>query len=162
MSATQPPALVLRDARLDGPEGLELIEELQQEYVQRYGGPDDTPVQPREFDPPKGGFLVAELDGVLVGCAGLRPFDRDVAELKRLFVRTPYRRRGLARVLLAAVENRALELGYRRLILETGSKQPEAIALYQAQGYQPHENIGHYHESELAQMYIRELKGDGL
>jgi GNAT superfamily N-acetyltransferase len=162
MSATEPPALVLRDAQLDGPEGLALVEELQQEYVQRYGGQDDAPIDPREFAPPKGAFLVAELDGVLVGCAGLRQFGRDVAELKRLFVRTPYRRRGLARVLLATAENRALELGYRQLILETGSKQPEAVALYQAQGYQPHENIGHYKDSDLAQMFIRDLHGDGL
>jgi GNAT superfamily N-acetyltransferase len=85
-----------------------------------------------------------------------------VAELKRLFVRALYRRRGLARVLLATAENRALELGYRQLILETGSKQPEAVALYQAQGYQPHDNIGHYKDSDLAQMFIRDLHGDGL
>jgi GNAT superfamily N-acetyltransferase len=142
MTATEPPALVLRDAQLDGPEGLALVEELQQEYVQRYGSPDDTPVDPSEFAPPTGGFLVAELDGVLIGCAGVR--------------------RGLARVLLAAAENRALELGYRRLILETGSKQPEAVALYQAQGYEPHENVGHYRHSDLAQMYVRDLRGDGL
>jgi GNAT superfamily N-acetyltransferase len=162
MTATEPPALVLRDAQLDGPEGLALVEELQQEYVQRYGSPDDTPVDPSEFAPPTGGFLVAELDGVLIGCAGVRRFDQDVAELKRLFVRAAYRRRGLARVLLAAAENRALELGYRRLILETGSKQPEAVALYQAQGYEPHENVGHYRHSDLAQMYVRDLRGDGL
>jgi hypothetical protein len=58
---------VLRSAPFDGPESLVLIAELQQEYVQRYGGPDETPVDPREFDPPDGAFLVAELDGVLVG-----------------------------------------------------------------------------------------------
>jgi hypothetical protein len=57
MSATQPPALVLRDADLDGPEGLLLTEELQQEYVQRYGDRDDTPVDAREFAPPSGAFL---------------------------------------------------------------------------------------------------------
>jgi GNAT superfamily N-acetyltransferase len=160
MSATQPPALVLRDARLDDPDGLALVEELQQEYVQRYGGRDETPVDPREFDPPNGAFMVAELDGVLVGCAGLRRFGPDLAELKRMFIRTPYRRRGLARVLLAAAENRALELGYRRLILETGSKQPEAVALYESSGYGPHEKVGHYRDSDLSRMFVRDLQPD--
>ena len=162
MSANEPPALVLRDAALDGPEGLLLIDELQQEYVQRYGGPDETPVDPRQFDPPGGAFLIAELDGILIGCAGLRPFGPDVVELKRMFVRTDYRRRGLAKVLLAAVENRALELGYQRLILETGAKQPEAVALYESQGYQPHEKFGHYKDSELSRMFVRDLQSDAL
>ncbi len=147
----------LRDAQLDGPEGLVLIAELQQEYIRRYGGPDETPVNPREFDPPTGAFLVAELDGDVAGCAGLRRHGPDVAELKRMYVRPAHRRRGLARFLLNAVEDRALKLGYRRLALETGDEQPEALALYLSSGYQPYENFGYYQGSGLDRSFIKEL-----
>jgi GNAT superfamily N-acetyltransferase len=151
------PGLVVRDAPVDGPDARELIAELQQEYVVRYGGPDETPVQSREFDPPDGAFLVAELDGARFGCAGLRRHDPDVVELKRMYVRPAYRRRGLARALLAVVEARARELGYRRLLLETGSKQPEAVALYLSAGYQPYENVGYYKHSALARSFVKDL-----
>jgi GNAT superfamily N-acetyltransferase len=149
--------LVLRDVPLDGPPAVTLIAELQQEYVARYGGPDETPVDPRAFDPPDGAFLIAEIDGDLAGCAGLRRHQASIAELKRMYVRAGYRRRGLARLLLGAVEQRALALGYRQLILETGAEQPEALALYVASGYQPYENFGYYRDSGLDQSFIKDL-----
>ena len=149
--------LRLRTVPLDGPEALLLIGELQQEYVARYGGPDETPVNPRSFDPPEGAFLVAELDGDLAGCAGLRRHDPEIAELKRMYVRATHRRRGLARVLLNAVEEQARELGYRQLILETGSAQPEALALYQSSGYEPLANFGHYQDSGLDRSFVKDL-----
>lgn len=149
--------LVLHDSSLDGPQALVLIGELQQEYVVRYGGPDETPVDPREFDPPGGAFLIAELDREPIGCAGLRRHGPDIVELKRMYVRASYRRRGLARALLAGVEARARSLGYRQVLLETGSKQPEAVALYLASGYQPIENVGYYKHSALARSFLKEL-----
>jgi GNAT superfamily N-acetyltransferase len=148
---------ILREVPLDGPQALVLIAELQQEYVVRYGGPDETPVDPRAFEPPDGAFLIAQLDGDLAGCAGLRRHGPQVAELKRMYVRAGYRRRGLARVLLRAAEERARELGYRQLVLETGSQQPEALALYTASGYQPIEGFGYYRESGLDRSFIRTL-----
>ena len=149
--------LTVRDAALDGPAGDTLIGELQQEYILRYGGPDETPVDPRAFDPPGGAFLVAELGGNLAGCAGIRRHDQDIAELKRMYVRAGYRRRGLARLLLRASEDRALKLGYRQLILETGSEQPEALALYLAAGYQPYQNFGYYQDSGLDRSFVKDL-----
>jgi GNAT superfamily N-acetyltransferase len=151
------PGYVLREVPFDGPEALALIGELQQEYVRRYGGPDETPIDPRAFDPPDGAFLVLEVDGDLAGCAGLRRHDPEVAELKRMYVRTAHRRRGLARVLLAAVEERARKGGYRRLILETGTEQPEALALYQASGYEPFESFGYYAGSGLDRTFVKHL-----
>jgi GNAT superfamily N-acetyltransferase len=149
--------LLLREVPLDGPEALLLIGELQQEYVVRYGGPDETPVDPRTFDLPEGAFLVAELDGQLVGCAGLRRHENETAELKRMYVRASHRRRGLARVLLRAAEDQARKLGYRRLVLETGSEQPEALALYLASGYQPFDNFGYYADSGLDRSFVKDL-----
>jgi len=160
MSTSEPPALVLHDSHIDAPDAQRLVDELQQEYVVRYGGPDETPVDPREFDPPGGVFLVAELGDTTVGCVGLRRHDERTVELKRLYVRPDHRRGGLGRILLFAAEARALELGYSKLLLETGPKQPEAVALYTANGYEPHENIGHYRDSENAQMFSKALTPD--
>jgi GNAT superfamily N-acetyltransferase len=136
------------------------VDELQEEYVVRYGGPDETPVDPRQFDPPDGVFLVAELGDVVIGCVGLRRHDERTVELKRLFVRPDHRRGGLGRVLLFAAERRALELGYAKVLLETGPKQPEAVALYTSTGYEPHENVGHYAHSGESQMFSKALTPD--
>jgi GNAT superfamily N-acetyltransferase len=136
--------LVLRDVRYDDDVAQELVEEVQQEYVVRYGGRDGTPVDPDEFAPRGGLFLLAYVGAEPVGCVGLRRHDDEVVEMKRLFVRTEHRRRGLARAILGALEDRARSLGYRRLILETGLAQPEAIALYEGSGYERIPPFGHY------------------
>jgi GNAT superfamily N-acetyltransferase len=149
--------LQLRPVALDGPEGLLLVGELQQEYVVRYGGQDETPIDPRSFDRPEGVFLVAELGGELVGCAGLRRHEAGIAELKRMYVRAGCRRRGLARTLLTAIEDQARQLGYRQLILETGSRQPEAVALYETSGYRPTANFGWYQDSGMDSSYVKDL-----
>ena len=138
------PDLVLLDARYDDAVAHELVEEVQEEYVVRYGGRDTTPVDPDEFAPPGGLFLIAYVGDEAVGCVGLRRHDDDVVEMKRLFVRARHRRRGLARGMLTALEDRARSLGYRRLILETGLAQPEAIALYEGAGYERIPGFGHY------------------
>jgi GNAT superfamily N-acetyltransferase len=152
-----PDALEVRDARFDGPEALALTAEVQQFYVEIYGGPDSTPLAADDFAPPAGAFLIVVLDGVTVGCAGLRRQDPATVELKRMYIRPAYRRRGLARALLLALEDRARQLGYRRLILETGLKQPEAIALYQADGYRPTENYGFHRSSPNARSFVKAL-----
>jgi GNAT superfamily N-acetyltransferase len=149
--------LELRDALFDSPEAFVLLAEVQQVYVERYGGPDNTPLHADDFAAPTGAFMIAVLDGELVGCAGLRRYDADTVELKRMYVRTPYRRRGLGRRLLFEVEDRARQLGYRRMILETGTKQPEAVSLYQAHRYVPTENYGFHRDSPGARSFFKTL-----
>ncbi|MGI5244749.1 GNAT family N-acetyltransferase [Dactylosporangium sp. CA-139066] len=115
---------------------------------ERYGGEgDSTPIQPGEFDPPEGAFLVAYVeDHVPAGCAGFRTLaeDETTAELKRMYVVPQFRGRGLAKALLAAVEDAARQAGRKRLWLETGTAQPEAIALYEGSGYARIADFGHY------------------
>jgi GNAT superfamily N-acetyltransferase len=127
----------------DDPDAVALIEEVQQEYVHRYGGRDDTPVDAAEFAPPGGLFLVGYLADAGVACGGWRSHGTD-AELKRMYVRSDARRAGLARQLLAELERTAAAAGHQRMILETGSKQPEAVALYRAAGYRTVSPFGHY------------------
>jgi GNAT superfamily N-acetyltransferase len=141
--------LELLDTAYDSDLAQQLVAEVQAEYVQRYGGPDDTPLSPQDFAPPHGTFLVALAGGEPVGSAGLRRSAdaEDAVELKRMYVRAAHRRQGHARRLLAAVEERARRAGYRRLLLETGSEQPEAVALYTSAGYAPVPPFGHYADS---------------
>lgn len=145
------------DARYGDDVTATLIAELQGEMTVRYGTPDSTPVDPAQFDPPDGAFVVARLGRHPVGCGGLRRHDERSAELKRIYVRPTHRRRGLASALLAELEARAHSAGYRRLVLETGAVQPEAIALYERHGYTPVAGFGHYADAELSLSFARDL-----
>lgn len=89
-------------------------------------------------------MLAAWVDGKIAGSGVIRPLDESVAEIKRLFVRPPFRKRGIARHLLVDLETLATTLGFRVVRLETGKLQPEAIALYQSSGYRPIEAFGEY------------------
>ncbi|WP_424188701.1 GNAT family N-acetyltransferase [Actinokineospora sp. G85] len=128
----------------DHPDSARLIAEVQQEYVVRYGGVDLTPVDPAQFVPPHGVFLVAYLDGEPVATGGWRVRGEHEAEIKRMYVSPAARGRGLARAVLAELERTAAAAGRRTLVLETGTKQPEAIALYESAGYVPVEPFGYY------------------
>jgi GNAT superfamily N-acetyltransferase len=128
----------------DHPVSQDLIGRVQQEYVQRYGGPDEAVVDPAEFLPPHGLFLVAEVDGVPAGCGAWRAIDADVAEIKRVYVEPGFRRRGLAQEVVAWLERSAAAAGHREIVLNTGDRQPEALALYAELGYRPVPGYGIY------------------
>jgi GNAT superfamily N-acetyltransferase len=144
----------IRTVPYDHADATMLIGEVQQEYVRRYGGEDTTPVDPAQFAPPLGLFLMGYLDGVPVATggwrvaspseAGLLPGD---AELKRMYVVPSARGRGFARALLAELERTALAAGRRRMVLETGNAQPEAVALYISSGYDKVPKFGVYKHS---------------
>jgi ribosomal protein S18 acetylase RimI-like enzyme len=144
-----------------------LIEEVQAEYVERYGGPDDTPLDPEMFEKPSGAFFVGYLGDVPVAMGGWRSRP-DVprlggscsAEIKRMYVARAGRRMGLARALLAHLERTAAEAGADTMVLETGAAQPEAIALYESSGYEPVEKFGHYAGSPLSRCYGKRLRSD--
>jgi len=133
----------------DNPDAAALIEEVQREYVLRYGGRDRSPVNPAEFVPPSGLFLVGYVDGEGIACGGWRSHGTD-AELKRMYVRENARRGGLAREMLAELERTATAAGHHRMILETGSKQPEAVALYRSAGYADITPFGYYMNAPLS------------
>lgn len=147
-------------------DALRLIEEVQAEYVARYGGPDETPLDPLMFEPPEGSFFVGYVDGepVVTGAwrrSGVRAFGTDrTAEVKRMYVAPAARGRGLARRMLAALEESAAAHGFEALVLETGINQPEAIGLYESSGYVPVPPFGHYRESPLSRCYARRLSGE--
>lgn len=149
--------LTIEDVAFDSPLAQSLIDEVQQEYVVRYGGPDRTAVDSEQFAPPYGAFFVATIDGEAIGCAGLRRHGDDVVEIKRMFVRSAHRRQGHARGLLLALEDRARDKGYRTVVLETGLAQPEAIALYTSEGYLPIAGFGYYKDEPISRSFAKDL-----
>ena len=131
--------------------------ELQQDYVERYGGQDESPIEPAEFAPPDGVFVVGFADGEPVASGGFRRHADQVAEIKRMYVVEDHRGVGYARRLLAELEARAADVGYRRIVLETGLRQPEAVALYESSGYQPIPGFGFYAKHRLSRSFAKDL-----
>lgn len=155
----------LRQTSYDDPLVQRLVAEVQQEFVLRYGGPDRTPMDPAHFAPPRGGFFLAQSDDAApVGMGGWR-FRPDVAalgrsraaEVKRMYVVPAARGQGWARRLLARLEDSAREAGADVLVLETGTAQPEAIALYESSGFVPVEPFGFYRDSPTARYFGKPL-----
>jgi len=79
-----------------------------------------------------------------VGCGAIKPFSATEAEVKRMFIHSDHRKQGIAAKVLNELEHWAAELGFSACVLETGKKQPEAIALYQKVGYHITPNYGQY------------------
>lgn len=155
-------AVTFRATRYEDPVARVLVAEVQQEYVARYGGPDGALVDPTEFDRPVGLFLVAEVAGEPAGCGAWRVHAPGVVEVKRVYVRPAARRRGLAQVIMAALERSAARAGNGAVVLNSGSRQPEALALYARLGYRPVPGFGLYADSPGAVFLGKDLPGEGL
>jgi GNAT superfamily N-acetyltransferase len=143
---------------------VKLIADLQQVYVTRYGEGDVTPVDPAEFAAPLGYFAVGYVGGVPVTCGGWRAHDVATdslragdAEIKRMFVVEAMRGRGLSRVVLASLETAARAAGRKRMVLETGLRQPEAIRLYETSGYARIDNFGVYRHHPESLCFAKEI-----
>jgi ribosomal protein S18 acetylase RimI-like enzyme len=92
---------------------------------------------PGPYSPPRGALLLAGAEGAAAGCVALRPLDDLACEMKRLYVRPAWRRRGVGRLLCDAVIARAQNLGYATMKLDTVPEMTEAIALYRSLGFRP-------------------------
>jgi GNAT superfamily N-acetyltransferase len=160
-----PGSLVVGTVPFADPRVQRLVEEVQAHYVVIYGGRDDSPVDPAEFEPPHGLFALGTVEGQEVAMGGwrLRPDLTEVfdgaraAEIKRMYVAPAGRRKGYARGVLTFLEDTARGAGADLLVLETGTMQPDAIALYEANGYLPTVRFGHYADSELARYFAKRL-----
>ncbi len=93
------------------------------------------------------GVVVAYRGNEAVGCGAFRQFDEETAEIKRMYVRSESRGMRIGAEILTELEAWAVESGFSRCVLETGFKQPEAIALYKRCGYCVIANYGQYAEA---------------
>ncbi|MFJ1915912.1 GNAT family N-acetyltransferase [Streptomyces sp. NPDC088147] len=156
----------VRATSFDHPDAVKLNDRVQGEYAERYGDEGDaTPLAPGMFEPPRGLYLIAYDDrGAPVATGGWRTQEKNEdgyadgdAEIKRMYVTPEVRGHGLARRILAALEDDARAAGRTRMVLETGTKQPEAISLYLSSGYEPCAKFGHYRFHELSRCYAKSL-----
>ncbi|MDX3852722.1 GNAT family N-acetyltransferase [Streptomyces sp. AK02-01A] len=156
----------IHTASFDHPDAVQLNGRVQLEYAERYGDEGDvTPLDPVMFEPPHGLYLIVYDDqGIPVATGGWRGqeendhgYEDGDAEIKRMYVIPEARGRGLSRLILAALEDDARAAGRTRMVLETGTKQPEAISLYTSSGYEPCAKFGHYRFHELSRCYAKPL-----
>jgi GNAT superfamily N-acetyltransferase len=121
----------------DGPRWV--VARAEAELVVRYGGLDDGELglTAAMFDPPAGAFVVGRVGsaGPPVGGVGVRTVGPGLGEVRRLWVDPDWRGQGVARRLMAALEDAARGLGLSALRLATGERQPEAVALYKSSGW---------------------------
>lgn len=90
---------------------------------------------PGEYARPSERLILARHDGRSVGCVGLRRLEEGICEMKRLYVKPEYRRRGIGRELAERIISEAKAIGYRRMRLDTISNMVEAITLYRSLGF---------------------------
>ncbi len=138
----QAAAIEVLRVRPEDPEAAPLLADLVVEYSTRYGRTNEntqlTEVPPTDFHTDSGGaFVLLRYGGQTVAGGAIRRYDDQTAEVKRMWTSHLHRRRGLGRRVLAELERAAVELGYRKLYLTTGPRQPEAAALYRAVGFEP-------------------------
>jgi putative acetyltransferase len=131
-----------------------LLDELEPLYHQLWANPFD----PAELRGERCLFVVARRDGAAVGCGGIRLLEADTAEVRRMYVIPDARRTGVARAVLAQLEQLAADLGYTTFRLETGIYQPDAIRLYDRCGYVRIEPYGAYAGDPLSVCFEKRLR----
>jgi GNAT superfamily N-acetyltransferase len=157
MDATETPEGVgtpdIRPEAITSPVAAALISALNTELASRYTEPgaNHFRLDAAEVAPGAGCFLVVRWRGRPVGCGALRRLSvnehelgPDVGELKRMYVAPAVRGRGIGRALLMRLEGEARALGLTRLVLETGTRQTEALALYRSAGFTEIAPYGEY------------------
>jgi GNAT superfamily N-acetyltransferase len=155
----EPNTIIVSRADLASTVAGRLIAALNAELQQRYPEPgaNHFRLDLDEVAAGRGAFFIATADGEPVGCGAVRRLDEQTGEIKRMYVVPAARGRGVARRVLEALEAEAAALGLRRLVLETGARQVEAIALYQRAGFVEIERFGEYVESPLSLCMAKEL-----
>ena len=135
---------------------IDLVKQLDADLAKRDG--DDHPfyAQFNKIDAIKYAVVAYE-DERPVGCGAIKEFSAGTMEVKRMYVIPGSRGKGIAARILEALENWAAELSYKKCVLETGKKQPEAIHLYKKNGYGPIPNYGQYANVENSLCFEKKL-----
>ena len=148
--------MIIKRTNSEDPDFCELVKELDKDLKLRDGEEHVFYSQFNKTDKIKH-VLVAYDEDLCVGCGALKAYSSDTMEVKRMFVRESHRSKGIASGILHALELWSNELGYKKCILETGKKQPEAIRLYQKNQYRIITNYGPYENVENSVCFEKKL-----
>jgi GNAT superfamily N-acetyltransferase len=150
-------ALRLRIESATSPTATTLFAGLNAEIAQRYPGGPASGMDATAFAAGGGVLAIGTVGNAPACCGGFRPLDGETVEIKRMYTAPMWRRRGLSRRLLAFIEAEAALRGFARAVLETGTRQPEAIALYASCGWQQIAPYGHYADDPLSVCFAKRL-----
>jgi len=114
-------------------------------------------LDPEEVAEGRGAFLVAYLDDKPIGCGAVRLNEPGLAEIKRMYVDPAVRGRRVGRRIVDALEAQARLLGANRIVLETGPRQPDAIAMYAHAGFSEIPLYGEYIGSQFSVCMAKDL-----
>ena len=110
---------------------------------------------PGDYAPPEGRLLLADYDGQLAGCIALHKLERDICEMKRLYLRPPFRGKGLGRILAERIIVEARQIGYQRMRLDTVEPiMKDAVAMYRKLGFK---EVAPYRPNPIAGAMYMEL-----
>jgi GNAT superfamily N-acetyltransferase len=159
---SRPQTVVIRRERPDEPDAAMLVVELEAQLATLYPAESRHGFSVDRLVGEGVDFFVLRVDGRPAGCGGILfvdATDDDVAygEIKRMYVRPEYRRHGYGIELLERLAEHARSRGYRRLRLETGSRSPDAMGLYERQGFYRIAPFGPYTDDPLTPCYERLL-----
>ncbi|HEY3465438.1 MAG TPA: GNAT family N-acetyltransferase [Amycolatopsis sp.] len=141
----------------DDPDAVRLRDAQRTELDARYGTDNHEPGEVPTADTVPVFLVARDADGTAIGCGGLRLLEPGSGEIKRMYVAPSSRGTGVATALLRALEDHARRLGLTRLMLETGTGQPDAIRFYQREGYEPIEAYGPYVGETISRCFARDL-----
>jgi len=135
-----------------------LIHKLDEDLLERYP-PEE--IFGLDFNDPKVNemlFIVAYYADEPAGCGAMRSLDGEMAELKRFFVDGAFRQQGIAARILAEIEKNAVQSGFRKMRLEAGEAQPEAVKFYSKHGFYRIEKYGEYLDCPTSVCFEKELQ----
>lgn len=154
--------LKIREVSIQCHDAGSLIAELDRELGEEYAPEHRHPVDLDPFHRDGGVFVIAYAAEKPVACGALRPIDEFDVEIKRMFVAPANRGRGHSRGILQFLENKARNLGFQRLLLETGDQQIAAIGLYSSSGFRRIAPFGEYAHSPRSVCFAKPLSIETL
>jgi putative acetyltransferase len=141
----------------DNQDFIDLVKHLDADLAERDGSDHSFYAQFNKINKIKY-VVVAYENGKPVGCGAIKEYVPHIMEVKRMYTALESRGKGIASKVLTELENWAKELSYEKCVLETGKKQPEAIALYKKNGYKLIPNYGQYAEVENSVCFEKIVK----
>jgi putative acetyltransferase len=151
--------LVIAEADPQSPDALDLLRlaaiEARALYPELHAPGDIWPTN--DPTPPRGIYLIARADTMVVGMGAHRPLNAVISEVRRMYVHPDFRRNGVARAVIAKLETHALSQGFTHLRLETGNRQTAAMALYELCGYNRIAPFGIYIDDPTSVCYEKSL-----